>query len=176
MTTASSADHPTRRDFLYVATGAVAAVGAAATVWPLVAQMNPDASTIAAGAPIEVDLTPVAEGQDIKVFWRGKPIYISHRTKKQIEAAQNVQLSSLPDPQPDSARVKAGHDQWLVVIGICTHLGCIPIAHEGAYDGFFCPCHGSVYDTSGRIRQGPAPTNLPVPPYTFVSDTKIQIG
>jgi len=176
VTTASSADHPTRRDFLYVATGAVAAVGAAATVWPLVSQMNPDASTIAAGAPIEVDLTPIAEGQDIKVFWRGKPIYISHRTKKQIEAAQNVQVSSLPDPQPDSARVKQGHDQWLVVVGICTHLGCIPIAHEGAYDGFFCPCHGSVYDTSGRIRQGPAPTNLPVPPYTFVSDTKIQIG
>ena len=176
MTTASSADHPTRRDFLYVATGAVAAVGAAATVWPLVSQMNPDASTIAAGAPIEVDLAPIAEGQDIKVFWRGKPIYISHRTKKQIEAAQNVQVSSLPDPQPDSARVKAGHDQWLVVIGICTHLGCIPIAHEGAYDGFFCPCHGSVYDTSGRIRQGPAPSNLAVPPYTFASDTKIQIG
>lgn len=176
MTTASSADHPTRRDFLFVATGSVAAVGAAATVWPLVAQMNPDASTIAAGAPIEVDLTPIAVGQDIKVFWRGKPIYISHRTKKQIEAAQNVQLSSLPDPQPDSARVKAGKDQWLVVVGICTHLGCIPIAHEGSYDGFFCPCHGSVYDTSGRIRQGPAPTNLPVPPYSFVSDTKIQIG
>jgi ubiquinol-cytochrome c reductase iron-sulfur subunit len=176
VTTASSADHPTRRDFLYVATGAVAAVGAAATVWPLVSQMNPDASTIAAGAPIEVDLTPIAVGQDIKVFWRGKPIYISHRTKKQIEAAQNVQVASLPDPQPDSARVKAGHDQWLVVVGICTHLGCIPISHEGAYDGFFCPCHGSVYDTSGRIRQGPAPTNLPVPPYTFVSDTKIQIG
>ncbi|MDI1262297.1 MAG: ubiquinol-cytochrome c reductase iron-sulfur subunit [bacterium] len=176
MTTASSADHPTRRDFLFVATGAVAAVGAAATVWPLVAQMNPDASTIAAGAPIEVDLTPIAVGQDIKVFWRGKPIYISHRTKKQIEAAQNVQLASLPDPQPDSARVKAGKDQWLVVVGICTHLGCIPISHEGSYDGFFCPCHGSVYDTSGRIRQGPAPSNLPVPPYTFVSDTKIQIG
>jgi ubiquinol-cytochrome c reductase iron-sulfur subunit len=176
VTTASSADHPTRRDFLFVATGAVAAVGAAATVWPLVSQMNPDAATIAAGAPIEVDLTPIAEGQDIKVFWRGKPIYISHRTKKQIEAAQSVSLSSLPDPQPDSARVKAGHDQWLVVIGICTHLGCIPIAHEGAYDGFFCPCHGSVYDTSGRIRQGPAPANLAVPPYTFASDTKIQIG
>ncbi len=108
--------------------------------------MNPDASTIAAGAPIEVDLAPVAEGQDIKVFWRGKPIYISHRTKKQIEAAQNVPVASLPDPQPDLARVKAGHDQWLVVVGICTHLGCIPIAHEGPYDGFFCPCHGSVYD------------------------------
>jgi ubiquinol-cytochrome c reductase iron-sulfur subunit len=176
VTTASSADHPTRRDFLFVATGAVAAVGAAATVWPLVSQMNPDASTIAAGAPIEVDLTPIAEGQDIKVFWRGKPIYISHRTKKQIEEAQKVSVSSLPDPEPDSARVKSGHDQWLVVIGICTHLGCIPIAHEGAYDGFFCPCHGSVYDTSGRIRSGPAPSNLPVPPYTFVSDTKIQIG
>jgi ubiquinol-cytochrome c reductase iron-sulfur subunit len=176
VTTASSADHPTRRDFLYVATGAVAAVGAAATVWPLVSQMNPDASTIAAGAPIEVDLTPIAEGQDIKVFWRGKPIYISHRTKKQIDEARKVPVSSLPDPQSDEARVKPGHDQWLVVVGICTHLGCIPIAHEGAYDGFFCPCHGSVYDTSGRIRQGPAPTNLPVPPYTFVSDTKIQIG
>jgi ubiquinol-cytochrome c reductase iron-sulfur subunit len=176
VTTASSADHPTRRDFLFVATGAVAAVGAAATVWPLVSQMNPDASTIAAGAPIEVDLTPIAVGQDIKVFWRGKPIYISHRTKKQIEEAQKVPVASLPDPEPDSARVKPGHDQWLVVIGICTHLGCIPIAHEGAYDGFFCPCHGSVYDTSGRIRQGPAPANLAVPPYAFVSDTKIQIG
>ncbi|MCA6118550.1 ubiquinol-cytochrome c reductase iron-sulfur subunit [Bradyrhizobium sp. WSM 1738] len=176
MTTASSADHPTRRDFLYVATGAVAAVGAAATVWPLVSQMNPDASTVAAGAPIEVDLTPIAEGQDIKVFWRGKPIYISHRTKKQIEEARKVPVSSLPDPQSDEQRVKPGHDQWLVVVGICTHLGCIPISHEGAYDGFFCPCHGSVYDTSGRIRQGPAPTNLVVPPYSFVSDTKIQIG
>ncbi|MDB5520685.1 MAG: Ubiquinol-cytochrome c reductase, iron-sulfur subunit [Tardiphaga sp.] len=154
----------------------MAAVGAAAAVVPLVAQMNPDASTIAAGAPIEVDLTPVAEGQDIKVFWRGKPIYISHRTKKQIEDAQSVNVSSLPDPQPDSARVKEGKDQWLVVIGICTHLGCIPIAHQGDYDGFFCPCHGSVYDTSGRIRSGPAPLNLAVPPYSFVSDTKIKIG
>jgi ubiquinol-cytochrome c reductase iron-sulfur subunit len=176
VTTASSADHPTRRDFLFVATGAVAAVGAAATVVPLVSQMNPDASTVAAGAPIEVDLTPIAEGQDIKVFWRGKPIYISHRTKKQIEEARAVSVSSLPDPESDEARIKPGHDQWLVVVGICTHLGCIPIAHEGAYDGFFCPCHGSVYDTSGRIRQGPAPTNLAVPPYAFLSDTKIQIG
>ncbi|QUS38373.1 ubiquinol-cytochrome c reductase iron-sulfur subunit [Tardiphaga alba] len=175
MTTTSSAQH-TRRDFLYVATGAVAAVGAAAAVWPLISQMNPDASTIAAGAPIEVDLTPIAEGQDIKVFWRGKPIFISHRTKKQIEDARAVPVSSLPDPQTDQARVKEGHDQWLVVIGICTHLGCIPIAHEGAYDGFFCPCHGSVYDTSGRIRQGPAPSNLPIPPYAFVSDSKIKIG
>jgi ubiquinol-cytochrome c reductase iron-sulfur subunit len=175
VTTASSAGS-TRRDFLFVATGAAAAVGGAATIWPLISQMNPDASTIAAGAPIEVDLTPIADGQDIKVFWRGKPIYISHRTKKQIEEARAVPLSSLPDPQTDQSRVKEGHDQWLVVIGICTHLGCIPIAHEGNYDGFFCPCHGSQYDSSGRIRQGPAPLNLAVPPYKFVSDSKIQIG
>src|ERR1700754_2858596 len=176
VTTASSADHPTRRDFLFVATGAAAAVGGAAAIWPLVAQMNPDASTIAAGAPIEVDLTPIAEGQDIKVFWRGKPIYIMNRTKKQIEEARSVNVASLPDPQPDSARVKEGHDQWLVVIGICTHLGCIPIAHDGNYDGFFCPCHGSQYDSSGRIRQGPAPANLAVPPYAFLTDSKIKIG
>jgi ubiquinol-cytochrome c reductase iron-sulfur subunit len=175
VTTMSSAGH-TRRDFLYVATGAVAATGAAATLVPLVAQMNPDASTIAAGAPIEVDLAPIAEGQVIKVFWRGKPIFINHRTKKQIEEAQNVNLASLPDPQPDSARVKEGHPQWQVLIGICTHLGCIPIAHQGPYDGYFCPCHGSVYDTSGRIRSGPAPSNLPLPPYEFVSDSRIRIG
>jgi ubiquinol-cytochrome c reductase iron-sulfur subunit len=152
VTTASSADHPTRRDFLFVATGVAAAVGGLATLWPFVSQMNPDASTIAAGAPIEVDLAPIAEGQDIKVFWRGKPIYISHRTKKQIDEARQVPVASLPDPQSDQARVKEGHDQWLVVIGICTHLG------------------------SGRIRQGPAPLNLAVPPYQFVSDSKIQIG
>ena len=175
MTTTASAGH-TRRDFLYVATGSVAAVGAAFTAWPLISQLNPDASTIAAGAPIEVDLTPITEGQAVKVFWRGKPIYISHRTPKEIKAAQDVNVASLPDPQADSARVKPGHEQWLVLIGICTHLGCIPIAHEGQYEGFFCPCHGSVYDTSGRIRSGPAPANLPLPPYEFVSDQKIRIG
>jgi ubiquinol-cytochrome c reductase iron-sulfur subunit len=175
VTTASSAD-PTRRDFLFVATGAVAGVGAVATLWPLVSQMNPDASTIAAGAPIEVDLKPIATGQDIKVFWRGKPIYIMNRTKKQVEEARAVPIDTLKDPATDQSRVKEGHDQWLVVIGICTHLGCIPIAYEGNYDGFFCPCHGSQYDSSGRIRQGPAPLNLYVPPYQFVSDTKIQIG
>src|SRR5215475_816070 len=175
VTTMSSAE-PTRRDFLYIATASVGAVGAAAAVWPLIAQMNPDASTIAAGAPIEVDLTPIADGQVIKVFWRSKPIYINHRTKKQIEEAQKVDVAKLPDPQPDSARVKPGHDQWQVLIGICTHLGCIPIAHAGPYDGYFCPCHGSVYDTSGRIRQGPAPLNLALPPYEFLSDTKIRIG
>lgn len=175
MTTVSSAEH-TRRDFLYVATGAVGAVGAAAALVPLIAQMNPDASTIAAGAPIEVDLAPIADGQIIKVFWRSKPVFISHRTAKEIADAKNVNVASLPDPEPDSARVKEGHDQWLVVIGICTHLGCIPLSHQGQYNGWFCPCHGSVYDTAGRIRQGPAPLNLPLPPYTFVSDTKIRIG
>ena len=175
MTTVSSAEH-TRRDFLYIATGAVATVGAAAVLVPLINQMNPDASTIAAGAPIEVDLAPIAAGQIIKVFWRSKPIFISHRTPKDIEAAKNVNVQSLPDPEPDSARVKQGHDQWLVVIGICTHLGCIPLPHEGHYEGWFCPCHGSQYDSAGRIRQGPAPKNLPLPPYAFISDNKIKIG
>ena len=174
--TTMSAAEPTRRDFLFVATGVVSAAGAAATLIPLIAQMNPDASTVAAGAPIEVDLAPIAEGQIIKVFWRSRPIYISHRTKKEIEEAQNVPLSDLPDPQADKDRVKPDHEQWLVVIGICTHLGCIPLAHEGNYDGWFCPCHGSQYDTSGRIRQGPAPANLELPPYAFLSDSKIQIG
>jgi ubiquinol-cytochrome c reductase iron-sulfur subunit len=171
-----SSAEPTRRDFIYIATGVAGAVGAAATLVPLIGQMNPDASTIAAGAPIQVDLAPVAEGQIIKVFWRSKPIYIFHRTAKDIELARSVDVAKLPDPQSDQDRVKAGHDAWLVVIGICTHLGCIPLPHEGNYDGWFCPCHGSQYDSSGRIRQGPAPANLVIPPYQFVSDSKIQIG
>jgi ubiquinol-cytochrome c reductase iron-sulfur subunit len=174
-TSASSAEH-TRRDFLYIGTGAVGAIGAAFAAWPFITQMNPDASTIAAGAPIEVDLAPIAEGQVIKVFWRGKPIFINHRSKKEIDEARAVNVASLPDPQPDQARVKEGKDQWQVLVGICTHLGCIPIAHQGEYNGYFCPCHGSVYDTSGRIRSGPAPANLPLPPYEFLSDTKIRIG
>lgn len=175
MTTVSSAAH-TRRDFLYIATGAVGAVGVAAALTPLISQMNPDASTIAAGAPVEIDLAPITEGQIVKVFWRSKPIFIFHRSKKEIEAAQAVKVADLRDPQPDSARVKAGHEQWLVVIGICTHLGCIPLAHQGDYGGWFCPCHGSEYDTAGRIRQGPAPLNLHLPPYQFLTDTKIRIG
>ncbi len=171
-----SSAEPTRRDFLYIATGTAAALGGVATLVPLISQMNPDASTVAAGAPIEVDLTPIAEGQAIKVFWRGKPIYITHRTGKEIEEARSVDVNTLPDPATDQSRVKSGHDQWLVLIGICTHLGCIPIAHQGDYGGFFCPCHGSQYDTSGRIRRGPAPANLALPPYAFVSDSKIKIG
>jgi ubiquinol-cytochrome c reductase iron-sulfur subunit len=173
--TAISAE-PTRRDFLYIASGAVGAVGAAAVVMPMISQMNPDQATIAAGAPVEVDISPITEGQVIKVFWRGKPIFINHRTKKEIAEAESVNLASLPDPQPDSARVKPGKAQWQVLIGICTHLGCIPLAHQGDFDGYFCPCHGSQYDSSGRIRRGPAPLNLAVPPYDFLSDTKIRIG
>ncbi len=173
--TTTSAE-PTRRDFLYIATGAVAAVGGAAAVVPLVSQMNPDASTIAAGAPIEVDLAPIADGQIIRVFWRGKPIFVRNRTKKEVEAARAIDWKTLPDPASDESRVKKGHDQWLVVYGNCTHLGCIPLGHQGQYEGWFCPCHGSVFDTAGRIRQGPAPTNLPLPPYEFVSDSKIRIG
>ena len=175
MTAISSAE-PTRRDFLYIATATVGAVGAASLLAPLVGQMNPDASTIAAGAPVDVDLAPIQSGQIIQVFWRSQPIFIFHRAQKDIDLARAVNVSTLRDPQTDAQRVKAGHDPWLVVIGICTHLGCIPIAHEGNYDGFFCPCHGSQYDSSGRIRQGPAPANLTVPPYQFVSNNKIQIG
>jgi ubiquinol-cytochrome c reductase iron-sulfur subunit len=167
---------PTRRDFLYIATGAVGAVGLAATAVPLISQMNPSAATIAAGAPIEIDLSPITEGQIIKVFWRGKPIFVRNRTKKEIEEARAVNWQDLPDPVPDDKRVKAGHDQWLVVFGNCTHLGCIPLGHQGNYGGWFCPCHGSQFDTAGRIRQGPAPSNLPLPPYEFLSDSKIKIG
>jgi ubiquinol-cytochrome c reductase iron-sulfur subunit len=178
--TTMSAAEPTRRDFLYVATATVGAVGVAATLVPLIAQMNPDASTIAAGAPIEVDLAPITEGQVIKVFWRSKPIFISHLTKQSLEEAQKVPLADLKDQDSaDQLRVKPMHEQWLVVIGICTHLGCIPLSQQGPYGkegGWFCPCHGSVYDQLGRIRQGPAPQNLFLPPYSFLSDTKIQIG
>ncbi len=175
MATSKAAEQPTRRDFLYIATSVVGAVGAAAAAWPLINQMNPDASVLALSST-EVDLAPIAEGQILTVKWRGKPVFISHRSKKEVEEARAVKLSDLPDPQPDEARVKKDKDQWLVVIGICTHLGCVPLGHEGEYDGWFCPCHGSQYDTSGRIRKGPAPTNLEVPPYEFASDTVIRIG
>ncbi len=166
-------ENPRRRDFLYIMTGAVGAVGVGAVAWPLIDQMNPDATTLAMSS-IEVDLTPIAEGQILTVKWRGGPVFIRHRTKKEIEAAENVNVSELRDPQADKDRVK--NPEWLIVIGICTHLGCVPIGHEGKYEGWFCPCHGSMYDTSGRIRQGPAPRNLEIPPYAFMGDTKIKIG
>jgi ubiquinol-cytochrome c reductase iron-sulfur subunit len=181
-----------RRDFIYLATTAFAAVGAAAALWPLIDQMNPDASALSL-ASIDVDLTPVPEGGAITVLWRGKPVFIRHRTAEEIKKAQAVQVSDLKDPYAevlgapsdlpatDANRTKAGKEQWLVLIGICTHLGCVPKGQapgddKGLYGGWFCPCHGSMYDTAGRIRQGPAPRNLDVPPYQFTTDTKILIG
>jgi ubiquinol-cytochrome c reductase iron-sulfur subunit len=174
--TAAISDGPNRRDFLFLGTAAVATVGAAAAVWPLVSQMNPDASTIAGGAPVEVDIGPIAVGQSIKVFWRGAPIFINHRSEQEIASARNVDWKSLRDPQSDEQRTKPGREQWLVVNGICTHLGCIPNAHEGEFDGWFCHCHGSQYDSSGRVRKGPAPANLALVPYEFLSDSMIRIG
>jgi ubiquinol-cytochrome c reductase iron-sulfur subunit len=168
----TTAEH-SRRDILFVATGAAAATAAVGIAWPLIAQMNPDASTLAL-ASTEVDLAPVQEGQIITVKWRGKPVFVRHRTPKEIKAAEDTPLKELPDPEADSQRVKK--PEWLVVIGVCTHLGCIPTGHEGEYDGWFCPCHGSTYDVSGRIRSGPAPANLEVPPYAFIGDNKIKIG
>jgi ubiquinol-cytochrome c reductase iron-sulfur subunit len=166
----------TRRDFLYIATGAVGAVGVGAALVPFVSQMNPDAAVIAAGAPVEVDLAPIPAGQLIRIFWRGKPIFIRHRTAAEIKSAQDAPAGDLKDPEADSARVKSGKEQWLIVYANCTHLGCIPLGNQGDYGGWFCPCHGSQFDTSGRIRRGPAPTNLPIPPFEFVADTRIRIG
>jgi ubiquinol-cytochrome c reductase iron-sulfur subunit len=174
LTTKAEAE-PTRRDFLYVATGAVGAVGVAAAIWPLVDQMNPSAA-VKALASIELDLSPIEEGAEVTVSWRGLPVFVRHRTPAEIEAARATPLDELKDPQTDEARVKEGHAQWLILIGVCTHLGCIPLGYEGEYDGWFCPCHGSVYDTSGRIRFGPAPLNLAVPDYEFLSDTLVKIG
>jgi len=174
--TTTHAAEPTRRDFLFIATGVGAVVGGALTLWPFVQSLAPDRATKAAGAPLEVDLTPIAEGQLVKVFWRGSLIFIRHRTPDEIKAAEDVNVASLRDPQPDAARVKEGKPQWLVVYGNCTHLGCVPLGQQGEYKGWFCPCHGSVFDTSGRVRGGPAPINLPIPPYTFASDTQLTIG
>jgi ubiquinol-cytochrome c reductase iron-sulfur subunit len=187
-----TAEEPTRRDFIVILAGAFAGVGAAAALWPFIDQMNPDASTQAL-ASIEVDLSPVKQGQAITVSWRGKPIFIRNRTPQEIETAKDVKLAELKDPiarnanLPDGApatdvnRAGKGHENWLVMIGICTHLGCIPKGQsmgdsKGNYGGWFCPCHGSHYDTAGRIRLGPAPQNLAVPPFAFVSDTTIKIG
>lgn len=173
-------EEPTRRDFITLAAGTFAVVGGAISLWPFIQQMNPDASTQAL-ASIEVDLAPLKPGQAITVMWRGKPVFIRDRTQDEVKAAETVPLRELPDPQADADRIKKGHTNFLVLVGICTHLGCIPKGQsladaKGDYGGWFCPCHGSHYDTSGRIRKGPAPRNLEVPPYEFVSDTKIKIG
>jgi ubiquinol-cytochrome c reductase iron-sulfur subunit len=174
--TATTAPNPSRRDFLYLATGAAAAAGVAAAAWPLVDQMNPDRKTIASGVPIELDLAPIAPGQILSLIWRGKPIFVRHRTAQEIAAEEATPLSVLMDPQADADRVKPGKAQWLVVYASCTHLGCIPLGHRGDWGGWFCPCHGSQYDASGRVRRGPAALNLPVPPYSFVDDTTLRIG
>jgi ubiquinol-cytochrome c reductase iron-sulfur subunit len=176
--TAGHGDAGTRRDFLYLTAGAFGAVGAGMALWPFIQSMNPAADTLALSTT-EVDLTPIEVGQRIKVTWRGKPVFIDRRTPQQIEQARAVNVNELPDPQTDQARTKK--PEWLVVVGVCTHLGCIPLGTattepRGDFGGWFCPCHGSHYDTSGRIRRGPAPQNLPVPEYAFLSDTSVRIG
>lgn len=168
----------TRRDFLYLAAGAFGALGTAVTVWPFISSLNPSADVLAL-ASTDVNLAPVAEGQAILVTWRGKPVFVRRRTQQEIDAARAVPLSDLRDPQTDQAR--AQRPQWLILVGVCTHLGCIPLGTKqneprGDYGGWFCPCHGSAYDTSGRIRQGPAPKNLEIPPYLFTSDTLVRVG
>ena len=176
-----------RRDFLYVATGAAAAVGVVAGIWPFIDQMQPDASMRALSS-IEVDISGVAEGASLVAKWRGKPVFIRNRTAKEIEEAKAVKLEELKDPvarnanvaadaqATDENRAMAGKENWLIQIGVCTHLGCVPLGQQGDFGGWFCPCHGSHYDTAGRIRKGPAPENLPVPPLAFLSDTVVKIG
>lgn len=176
----------TRRDFLFLAGGTMFAVGAAITAWPLINSMNPSADVLAL-ASIEVDLSPVAVGQSLTVMWRGKPVFIRHRTQEEIDAARAVPLAELRDPQTDEARThdvaNPPHERpdMLIVVGVCTHLGCIPQGQKvgemrGEFGGWFCSCHGSQYDTSGRIRKGPAPRNLAVPEYLYLSDTHVKIG
>jgi ubiquinol-cytochrome c reductase iron-sulfur subunit len=173
-----AAEGETRRDFLTLATAAFGTVGLAAAIWPFIHQMNP-ARDVLAVSSTEIDLAPIAEGQRITVTWRGKPVFVSHRTKQEVESARDVNVADLRDPQTDEARTKK--PDWLIVVGICTHLGCIPQGQKpsetrGTFGGWFCPCHGSVYDTSGRIRQGPAPHNLEVPTYEFLPNNVLRIG
>ena len=162
-----------RRDFIFTASYALGAVGVGAAAWPLIDQMNPDASERAL-ASTEVDISGIERGQSITVLWRGKPVFIKRRTEEEIQKARKVDLKELPDPEKDEDRAK--NPEWLVMLGMCTHLGCVPLGNKGEYDGWFCPCHGSHYDTSGRIRKGPAPTNLEIPKYEFISDSTIKIG
>ena len=167
-----------RRDFLYLSSITVGGIGAATFMWPFIKSMNPAEDTLALGTT-EVDISNINEGQSITVKWRGKPVFIRKRTQTEINEANSVDIASLKDPINDLERVQK--PEWLVLIGVCTHLGCVPLGQKssdtkGEYNGWFCPCHGSHYDTSGRIRKGPAPDNLSVPPYKFISDTKILIG
>ncbi|MEY1557795.1 ubiquinol-cytochrome c reductase iron-sulfur subunit [Yoonia sp. R2331] len=176
----------TRRDFLYYATAGAGAVVTGAAVWPLVNQMNPSAD-VQALASIRVDISVIDPGTQITVLWQGKPVFIRSRTEDEIAEARAVDVSDLPDPDAnnenlgpvpatDENRSLDEEGIWLVQMGVCTHLGCVPLAEQGDFHGWFCPCHGSHYDTSGRIRKGPAPRNLPVPVASFVDETTIQLG
>ena len=181
-TTASTGegDGVRRRDFINVAAVSFAGVGAVATVLPLISQMNPPADVLAL-ASTEVDISKIASGQAIKTVWRKQPVFIRNLTPAEIQAANATPLSELRDPETLSARTKPGKQNWLITLGVCTHLGCVPLGtgegeNRGPFGGYFCPCHGSAYDTAARIRSGPAPTNLVVPEYEFVSDTTVRIG
>jgi ubiquinol-cytochrome c reductase iron-sulfur subunit len=182
-----SSEH-NRRDFLYIATGMAGVVGAGAAVWPFIDQMRPDASTLAL-ATIDVDVSAIESGMSVTAKWRGKPVFIRNRTEAEIEEARQVQLDELKDPIARNANLNAdapatdidrsageGKENWIVMIGSCTHLGCVPLGQAGDFGGWFCPCHGSHYDTAGRIRVGPAPENLHIPNFEFISDTVIRIG
>jgi len=167
-----------KRDFLIISTYTMAGIGAAAVAWPLIDQMNPAADTLAL-ASTEVDLSSLEEGQAITVTWRGKPVFVRHRTPEEIKLAKDVPLEDMRHPEKDEER--APNEKFIVLVGVCTHLGCVPLGQKsgdvkGEYGGWFCPCHGSHYDHSGRIRKGPAPTNLAIPAYEFLSDNLIKIG
>ena len=162
-----------RRDFLFTASYTIGAVGIGATIWPFIDQMNPD-SSVKALATTEVDISQIEPGKSITVLWRGKPVFIKRRTDSEISEAQSVSLDELKHPEKDEDRVK--NPEWLGMLGICTHLGCVPLSDKGEYDGWFCPCHGSHYDTSGRIRKGPAPINMEIPEYVFLNENTIKIG
>ena len=178
---------PNRRDFLYIATGMAGVVGAGAVAWPFIDQMRPDASTLAL-ASVEVDVSSLQPGSSLVVKWRGKPVVVRNRTEKEMKDGEAVSLNDLKDPiarnanlpsdapATDANRTTPGKEAWMVMVQVCTHLGCIPLGQEGDFGGWFCPCHGSQYDTAGRIRKGPAPENMAIPVYQFISDTKIRIG
>ena len=173
-------DEVRRRDFINIAAVSFAGIGAVAVVGPLVVQMSPSADVLAM-ASIEVDVSKIAPGMAIKTSWRKQPVFLRNLTPKEIAEANAVPLSELRDPQTLAERTKPGKQNWLITMGICTHLGCIPLGtgegeNKGPYGGYFCPCHGSAYDTAARIRKGPAPRNLDVPEYEFTSDTVVQIG
>ena len=172
--TAETPSDEARRDFLTTVTACFGAAGAAAAAYPFIRSMTP-AADVKAQATVELSIADVAEGQYKTVLWRGRPVFVKHRTQKEIDQARADDTVGLPDPQKDADRVKEGKEKWLVTLAVCTHLGCVPM-QGGEFGGWMCPCHGSHYDTSGRIRKGPAPLNLEVPPYAFVDDTTIRIG